>query len=580
MPLDAICLSALVSELKDTVVGSRIDKIHQPARDEVILSLRGTGGGARLLLSASPTRPRAQLTELSRENPQEPPMFCMLLRKHLTGGRILEITQPRFERLIEFHIEALDELGDRSVRRLILEVMGRRANLLLLDREGRIVDCLRKVDADMSQERQLLPGMFYRLPPTQGKANPLEVLETPPVFPESWGQKMEKLLVDIFAGISPLIARELAFEAAGSTEALLTEETLPRLQERLSRLMSKVSVGELAPYLLVRDGVPVEFSFRAILQYGPCTESRRMESFSKLLDDFYAQREGAERIRQKGQDLLRGLNTARDRITRKLTVQEKELEGTRDRERLRQMGDLLTANFHRMERGATLLKTENYYDPEGGEISIKLDPLKTPQQNAARYYKDYNRAKTAERVLTEQLAAGRRELEYLNSVLESVSRAEGERDLEEIRQELVETGYIRRRGKVRDRVKRAASKPLEFRSSSGLRISVGRNNSQNDALTTKLAGRNDLWFHVQKIHGAHVILWTEGSTPDRQSMTEAAMLAAWFSQGRASGNVPVDYTLVKHVKKPVGARPGMVIYTTYETAYVTPAEALVKTLSV
>lgn len=506
-------------------------------------------------------------------------MFCMLLRKYLTGGRILDITQPQFERLVEFHIEVLDELGDRSVRRLILEVMGRRANLLLLNREGRIVDCLRKVDADMSQERQLLPGMFYRLPPTQGKENPLSVLECPPVFPEAWGQKIEKLLVDTFVGISPLIARELAFEVAGSTEALLSKETLPRLQERLVGLMTKVKSGELAPYLLVRDGTPADFSFRAILQYGPGTESRRMESFSKLLDGFYAQREGAERIRQKGQDLLRSLNTARDRLSRKLIIQEKELAGTRDREQLRQMGDLLTANFYRMERGATQLKTENYYDPKGGEITIKLDPLKTPQQNAARYYKDYNRAKTAERVLTEQLATGYRELEYLNSVLESVSRAEGERDLEEIRQELVETGYIRRRGKARDRVKRAASKPLEFRSSSGLRISVGRNNSQNDALTTKLAGRGDLWFHAQKIHGAHVILWTEGGAPDLQSMTEAAMLAAWFSQGRSSGNVPVDYTPVRHVKKPAGARPGMVVYTTYETAYVIPEETIVKTLS-
>ena len=580
MPLDAICLSALARELKEAVVGGRIDKIHQPARDEVILSLRGSEGGMRLLLSASPTRPRAQLTELARENPQEPPMFCMLLRKHLTGGRILEVVQPQFERLLEFHIEAPDELGDRSIRRLILEVMGRRANLLLLDREGRIVDCLRKVDADMSQERQLLPGMFYRLPPTQDKESPFSVLQSPPDLAYAFGQKMERLLVDAFTGISPLIARELAFEAAGSTEALLSQENLPRLQERFVRLVTKVETGEMAPYLLVRDGTPVDFSFRPILQYGPGTESLRMENFSKLLDGFYAQREGEERIRQKGQDLLRSLSTARDRLSRKLIIQEKELESTKDREQLRQMGDLITANLYRMEKGAAQLKTENYYDPGCIEIAIKLDPLKTPQQNAARYYKDYHRAKTAERVLTEQLAAGRRELEYLNSVLESVSRAEGERDLEEIRQELVETGYVRRRGKAKDRMKRVSSKPLEFRSSSGLRISVGRNNSQNDALTTKLAGKGDLWFHAQKIHGAHVILWTDGQSPDLQSMTEAAMLAAWFSQGRSAGKVPVDYTLVKHVKKPAGARPGMVVYATYETAYVTPEEAVLKTLTV
>jgi len=579
VPLDAICLSALVSELKNAVVGSRIDKIHQPARDEVILSLRGSTGSMRLLLSASPTRPRAQLTELPRENPQEPPMFCMLLRKHLAGGRILDITQPPLERLITFHIEVLDELGDRSVRLLILEVMGRRANLLLLDREGRIADCLRKVDSDMSQERQLLPGMFYRLPPTQGKESPHLALEQPLPFNDSWGHKIETLLVDTFSGISPLVARELAFEAAGSTEALLSKENLPRLQERLVRLMTQVESGEMEPYLLVRDSTPTDFTFRPILQYGPGTESRKMESFSKLLDGFYAQREGTERIRQKGQDLLRSLNTARDRLSRKLLIQEKELEGTKNRELLRQTGDLITTNFYRMEKGIAQLKTENYYDPNGGEITIRLDPLKTPQQNAARYYKDYNRAKTAERVLTEQIATGRRELEYLNSVLESVSRAEGERDLEEIRQELVETGYVRRRSKAKERMKRLASKPLEFRSSSGLRISVGRNNSQNDVLTTKLAGKGDLWFHAQKIHGAHVILWTDGQSPDLQSLTEAAELAAWFSQGRSAGKVPVDYTMVKHVKKPAGARPGMVIYTTNETAYVSPNESLVKSLS-
>ena len=506
-------------------------------------------------------------------------MFCMLLRKHLAGGRILDITQPPLERLITFHIEVLDELGDRSVRLLILEVMGRRANLLLLDREGRIADCLRKVDSDMSQERQLLPGMFYRLPPTQGKESPYLALEQPLPFNDSWGHKIETLLVDTFSGISPLVARELAFEAAGSTEALLSKENLPRLQERLVRLMTQVESGEMEPYLLVRDSTPTDFTFRPILQYGPGTESRKMESFSKLLDGFYAQREGTERIRQKGQDLLRSLNTARDRLSRKLLIQEKELEGTKNRELLRQTGDLITTNFYRMEKGIAQLKTENYYDPNGGEITIRLDPLKTPQQNAARYYKDYNRAKTAERVLTEQIATGRRELEYLNSVLESVSRAEGERDLEEIRQELVETGYVRRRSKAKERMKRLASKPLEFRSSSGLRISVGRNNSQNDVLTTKLAGKGDLWFHAQKIHGAHVILWTDGQSPDLQSLTEAAELAAWFSQGRSAGKVPVDYTMVKHVKKPAGARPGMVIYTTNETAYVSPNEPLVKSLS-
>ncbi|MFQ9412386.1 MAG: NFACT family protein [Evtepia gabavorous] len=283
-------------------------------------------------------------------------------------------------------------------------------------------------------------------------------------------------------------------------------------------------------------------------------------------------------MRQKGQDFLKTLTQARERLARKMALQEKELAATGDRDRDRMYGDLITANLYRMEKGARVLRTENYYDPDGGQVEIPLDPLKTPQQNAARYYKNYTKAKTAETMLTLQLEKGAQEAAYLDSVLDSVSRAEGDRDLEEIRQELVETGYLRRRAKAKDRMKRPGAKPLEFRSTAGLRISVGRNNLQNDRLTTKQAGKWDYWFHTQKIHGAHVILWTEGRQPDDQSLREAAALAAWFSQGREGKKVPVDYTPVKYVKKPAGARPGMVVYTTYQTAYVDPDPALADTL--
>lgn len=580
MPLDAICLSALVRELNMVVAGGRIDKIHQPARDEVILSVRTTEGGHRLLLSASPTRPRAQLTSMPKENPTEPPMFCMLLRKHLAGGRILSLRQPPMERMIEFQIEATDEVGDRTVKKLILEAMGRHSNLILLDHEGRILDCLRKVDQDMSGERQILPGMFYRLPPTQDKYNLLELTEEMRIrlFSQIPREKqMDKWLVETFTGISPLIARELVFEATGSTDALMAENA-EQLLVPLKNLLDKADKGTVAPYILIRDKKLVDFSFRPILQYGPSTELRQMESFSKLLDEFYSERESSERVRQKGQDLIRSVTTKRERIGRKLGFQKQELSETQNREQLRQMGDLITSNLYRMEKGMSELNAVNFYDPEGREIKIKLDALRTPQQNAARYYKDYHRAKTAEQMLTEQIQKGEREQNYLSSVLESLSRAEGERDLEEIRRELEEGGYIRSRLKAKNRMKRQPSRPLEFRSSAGLRISVGRNNTQNDELTTKMAGRSDFWFHAQSIHGAHVILWAEGQEPDVQSMTEAAMLAAWFSQGREGSKLPVDYTRVKYVKKPSGARPGMVTYTTYETTYVTPEESMVKAL--
>ena len=303
-------------------------------------------------------------------------------------------------------------------------------------------------------------------------------------------------------------------------------------------------------------------------------------SFSELLDRFYEQREHLERVKQRGQDLIRSVTTARDRTARKIAHQEQELAATQDRERLRELGDILTSNLYQMERGMARLRTVDFYDPEGKEVDIQLDPLLTPQQNAAKYYKEYNKAKTAEVMLTQQLEKNRRELEYLNSVLDTIPLAEGEKDLSEIRQELTDTGYLRRPSKVKGREKRVVSKPMEFRSSSGLRISVGKNNTQNDLLTCKQAFKSDIWFHTQKIHGSHVILWTEGREPDLQSVQEAACLAAWFSQARDSSKVPVDYTPVKYVKKPGGARPGMVIYTTYETAWVTPDGELARRLRV
>ena len=586
MPLDALCLSGLVHELNTALAGAKIDKIHQPGRDEVVLAVRTTQGNAKLLLSANPSHPRPQLTEIARENPDSPPMFCMLLRKHLNGGRILEINQPPLERVVEFRLETLDELGDRVERRLILEAMGRHSNLILLDGEGRIVDCLRRVDGDMSARRQVLPGLFYRLPPAQEKRDPtaLEREEWEQWVEEAPGEeRVDWWLLDTFGGLSPLICRELAQRAGGAVDVQfqeLDEEGQSRLIEEILCLLNDVKNKTFTPVMLTIDQKPKDFTFLPLTQYEDEGELTQFPTFSALLDRFYEQRESQERVKQKGQDLIRSVTNARDRTARKIGNQERELEATRDRERLRQFGDIITSNLYAMEKGMALLRTVNFYDPDGAEVDIPLDELLTPQQNAAKYYKEYNKAKKAEEMLTIQLEKGRRELEYLNSVLETISFAEGERDLQEIRQELVETGYLRRASKAKGRDRRINSRPMEFRSSAGMRISVGKNNTQNDLLTCKQAQKYDIWFHTQKIHGSHVILWTQGEQPDLQSLNEAACLAAWFSQGRESGKVPVDYTPVKFVKKPAGARPGMVIYTTYETAWVTPDGELAKRLRV
>lgn len=586
MPLDALCLSGVVHELQNALSGAKIDKIYQPGRDEVVLALRAPAGNVKLLLSANPSHPRAHLTQISRENPDKPPMFCMLLRKHLSGARLLELVQPPMERVVDLRLEALDELGDRVERRLVLEAMGRHSNLILLDGEGRIMDCLRRVDSDMSARRQVLPGLFYRLPPAQEKLDPSSLdraaLESAlAAAPEE--SQADKWLLDTFGGLSPLICRELAFRAGGATDARLHqmgEGGRSRLLDELEGLLRSVQENSFTPVMLEKEGHPSDFTFQPISQYGPAVSCVPFPSFSALLDRFYEQRENQERVRQRGQDLIRSVTNARDRAARKIGLQEQELAATRDRERLRQFGDIITSNLHAMEKGMSRLTAADFYDPECPQIHIPLDPILTPQQNAAKYYKEYNKAKTAESILTLQLEKGRRDLDYLNSVLEAIALAEGERDLQEIRQELTDTGYLRRPSKARDRGKRVASKPMEFRSSSGLRISVGKNNTQNDLLTTKQAFKSDLWFHTQKIHGSHVILWTEGGQPDLTSIQEAAQLAAWFSQGRESGKVAVDYTPVKYVKKPGGARPGMVVYTTYETAYVAPDGELARRLRV
>ena len=586
MPLDALCLSGLVHELNTALAGGKIDKIYQPGRDEVVLAVRAPKGNVKLLLSANPSHPRPQLTEIARENPETPPMFCMLLRKHLTGARVLGISQPHLERVVDFQLEALDELGDRVERRLVLEAMGRHANLILLDGEGRIVDCLRRVDGDMSAKRQVLPGLFYRLPPAQAKEDPTALTreEWEARLAEAPGDyRVDQWLLDTFGGLSPLICRELAHRAGGRTDvAFLELEDAGRLRlaEALERLFSDIKGNNFTPTLITIENRPKDFTFLPVEQYEGGAVLTAYPTFSAMLDRFYEQRESLERVKQKGQDLIRSVTNARDRTARKIGNQERELEATRDRERLRQFGDIITSNLYAMEKGMKVLRTVDFYDPEGREVDIPLDFLLTPQQNAAKYYKEYNKAKTAEEMLTIQLEKGRRELEYLNSVLENITLAEGERDLQEIRQELTDTGYLRRQSKAKDRGKRVSSKPMEFRSTAGLRISVGKNNTQNDLLTCKQAFKSDIWFHTQKIHGSHVILWTEGGQPDLQSMNEAACLAAWFSQARESSKVPVDYTPVKYVKKPAGARPGMVVYTTYETAWVSPSEELAKRLRV
>ncbi len=580
MPLDAICLRAVLHELRPRLVGARIDKVQQPARDQVVLLLRGN---LRLLLNAGANQPRIQLTNILRDNPAQPPMFCMLLRKHLVGARVLSVEQPDLERLAILTLQCTDEFGESSRKQLVLECMGRRSNLVLLDAQGRIIDCLRRVDADLSAARQLLPGLFYRLPAPLDKLSLLSQEEDSLTLARRGGgdeQPVDKWVLDHYTGVSPLIAREIAFRAGGSTDVrfgALTPSQRAALAREFSDTAAAVKENCYTPTILYRDGKPVDFTYRPIAQYGAETSVETRESFSLLLDEFYDARERQELSARRGRELTHAATVARDRMVRKAENLKRDYAATQERDAFRLRGDLITANLYRMKGGERVLRAENYYEDGCPPVDIPLDPLLSPQQNAARNYRQYNKLKTAEFHLREQIEKAESERAYLESVLQELSQAETEQEFNEIRRELQETGYLKKSSGKKEQ-KRAFA-PRAFRTSGGLEVLVGRSNEQNDRLT-KSADKRDCWLHTQRIHGSHVILRCAGLTPGDEDLREAAMLAAYFSQARGSGGVPVDCCPVRFVKKPAGARPGMVVYDNYRTLYVTPDEELVRSLAV
>ena len=571
MALDAILLSALVRELAPKLEGGRIDKIQQPERDQVIISLRNKGENMRLLINAGAGSGRLQLISAGFENPAEPPMFCMLLRKHLIGGRIEKLTQPEWERLLLVDITSRNELGDSVKLKLAVELMGRSANLVLIGDDGRIIDCMRRMDYGGDAERRMLPGMIYRLPPRQKKPMIFELGReevAAAVSASDGGKPLDKRLMDSFSGLSPLICRELACRCGNDPELL------PAVIEAF---LESVRAGEFTPTLFLENGRPREYSFMALRQYGAEYECRTFDSFSELLEAYYSKRELLERRRRRARELSHSVKTARDRIARKLASQKEELERTYCREDIRKNAELVTANMYRIKKGDGSVTVEDYYAEGCPRLEIALDPLKTPQANAAAMFKEYNKLKTAEKHLTALVAEGEKQLEYLNSVLDELERAESERDLAEIRRELTETGYIKKqRGAKPDKLKKQG--PMEFVSSDGFLILVGRSNSQNDELTTKTARRTDIWLHTKNVHGSHVIISCDGLEPPQRTIEEAASLAAYYSQAREGGKTAVDHTMVRFVRKPSGSMPGKVVYTDYSTVMAEADEALCEKL--
>ncbi len=578
MSLDGAFLHIVKNELSP-LIGSRVDKVYQPSREELVISLRTFRDGTKkLIFSANSMSARVNLTEAAFENPQQPPMLCMLMRKHLGGGRLTAIRQDGLERILYFDFECTNEIGDVVTNTLIAEIMGRHSNIILV-RDGRVIDSVKRVTDDISSVRRVLPNIEYETPPREERLCLLDctaddVLAAIDGSPE----RLSKKLTAVLEGVSPIFARECAYYAAKDVDAVCAELS-DSARDRLRFILNKAKkalCGE-AEFTVISDlnGKKKDFSFINIEQYSTAMLVSHCDSANALLDGFFATAGKTERTKQRAHDLLKLLMNAYERVSRKLELQKKELSDCSEREVFRVCGDMINANIYRLEKGMTKCTLEDFYTGEPREIA--LDSRLTPAQNAQKYYNEYRKLDTAEKMLTELIAKGQQELIYIDSVFDAVSRTDSETDLAEIRRELREQGYLKGGVRPDEKVKKQ-SEPPKFRSSEGFDILVGRNNKQNDQLTLKTAKATDIWLHTKDIAGSHVIIKAEGREAPEQTIFEAAQLAAYHSKARESSQVPVDYTAVKFVKKPAGAKPGMVIFTNNKTLYVAPDEELVNSL--
>lgn len=557
-----------VREELSELVGSRIEKIFQPSREEVVITFRKPNssdrGAKRVIFSANGSSARVNLTEAALENPPSPPMFCMLLRKHLGSGRLLGIRQDGLERILYFDFECVNEIGDIVTNTLTAEIMGRFSNIILV-RGGRVIDSVKRVTDEISGVRRILPNIVYETPPRLERvdfftANDRKIS----ALIENKTERLAKALPAVLEGISPIFAREAAFYAAGDTDAACCELT-DEQKERLDDFFENARKSACFTEIIDESGAKKDFSFVDVNQYGNGFAKRHFASANALLDDFYEKK--SDRASQRARDMLKLIKSRAERTARKLELRKKELADCADRENLRVCGDIVNANIYRLEKGMTSAVLDDFYT--GEQRKIALDARLTPAQNAQKYYSEYRKLCTAEKMLTGLIAEGKSELSYYESLLDSVTRAKTDGELTEIKRELAEQGLIRGE-KTLGKPKK--SEPLKFRSSDGFTILVGKNNKQNDELTLKTSKASDIWLHVKDIAGSHVIIKTEGKTPPERTIVEAARLAAYHSKAKNGSGVPVDYTAVKFVKKPAGARPGMVIFTDNRTLYVTPNE--------
>lgn len=588
MSFDGVVVRSVVYELYNLLINGKIEKVHQPEKDELIINIRNINVNYKLLISASSSNPRVYITEEAKANPMAPPMFCMLLRKHIQGGKIMDIYQSSMDRVLCFDIQSLDELGILSTKTLIVEIMGKHSNIILIDKlSSKIIDSIKRVPSSLSSIRQVLPGLQYKKPPLQNKLLPFDISKDDflkLINKSEKGMAVFKMLYSNIIGLSPLLAREICHRAnldSGFIISQLDNNKVDNLYTSFNNLFIDVYNNEFSP-TIVKDKDDVEFiafSTVDILQYGNLPKVH-YESINKLLESFYITRDKLDRSKHKSSDLRKLVSIKLDRALNKFAKQNEELIEAEKRETFKIFGDLLTANLHKIEKKQNEVILENYYTEDLEKVHISLDPRLSPIQNAQKYYKKYNKLKNAHELVNQQIISTQEEIDYLENVLISLENCEELKELEEIREELVNEGYVKRTSiKGKRKEKENSSLPRHFISSDGYDIFVGKNNKQNDYLTLKLANKDDIWMHTKNIPGSHVIIKKKDNQVPENTIIEAAKLAAYHSKAKLSSNVPVDYTERKNVKKPSGSKPGMVIYDFYNTVYVTPENELINKLN-
>ena len=565
-------MRAVLSDISERFPDAKIEKVLQPQNDEIDLVIHSGRNNSRLVLNAGPNAPRIQLSSVAKENPLKAPTFCMFLRKHILGARIVGIEQPNFDRIAIFKLSCYDEMGFLTERKLICEIMGKYANIIFTDEKFKIISALKFIDFSQSTVRQIIPGLTYALPEPQKKISPLDfspdaLYKALSEYPKE--KSAEKLIVGVWGGIATQIARELVWRASGRVDTTVGEIDAKKLENVMSSWQKTLLEHKYTPTVAIdTGGKPIDYSYMHITYLEGAAKTCRFENLAELFDLYFSEKDRLEKIRQRGKDLITLISNATARTERKLSLQREALIESERGEEYKKCADLITANIYKIERGMEMVKCIDYYDESCPEITISLDARLSPSANAQRYYKLYNKAKKAKEVLTEQIKLWESELLYLDSVRAFLDKAGSEEDLTELREELYRSGYSAKLKNYRPQ-KKIKMLPMQFKTSGGYPLLVGKNNIQNDNLTFKIAEKDDLWFHVKDMPGSHVIMVTGGEEPSESDYTEAAEAAAYYSKATA-GPVAVDYTKVRNVKKPAGAKPGFVIYKTNYTAFVSP----------